>query len=105
MRKNEKRNGKALLPIVCLLYTSDVYKRQQIAYAVARILKLPWTTLDMSSINDSKQLTGSPRIYANAKPGIIMEAFSMAGALSLIHISVFLAQTRKMVVFSKAKTM
>ena len=51
--------------------------KSQIAYAVARILKLPWTTLDMSSINDSKQLTGSPRIYANAKPGIIMEAFSM----------------------------
>ena len=60
--------------------------KSQIAYAVARILKLPWTTLDMSSINDSKQLTGSPRIYANAKPGIIMEAFSMAGASNLVFI-------------------
>lgn len=49
--------------------------KSQIAYAVARILKLPWTTLDMSSINDPEQLTGSSRIYANAKPGIIMEAF------------------------------
>ena len=29
--------------------------------AVARILKLPWTTLDMSSINDPEQLTGSSR--------------------------------------------
>ena len=27
--------------------------KSQIAYAVARILKLPWTTLDMSSINDA----------------------------------------------------
>ncbi len=53
--------------------------KSQIAYAVARILKLPWTTLDMSSINDPEQLTGSSRIYANAKPGIIMDAFSMAG--------------------------
>ncbi len=53
--------------------------KSQIAYAVARILKLPWTTLDMSSINDPEQLTGSSRIYANAKPGIILEAFSMAG--------------------------
>ena len=44
--------------------------KSQIAYAVARILKLPWTTLDMSSINDPEQLTGSSRIYA----------------LSLIHI-------------------
>ena len=44
--------------------------KSQIAYAVARILKLPWTTLDMSSINDPEQLTGSSRVYA----------------LSLIHI-------------------
>ena len=54
--------------------------------AVARILKLPWTTLDMSSINDPEQLTGSSRIYANAKPGIIMEAFSMAGESNLVFI-------------------
>ncbi len=33
--------------------------KSQIAYAIARILKLPWTTLDMSSINDPEQLTGS----------------------------------------------
>ena len=39
--------------------------KSQIAYAVARILKLPWTTLDMSSINDPEQLTGSSRVYAN----------------------------------------
>ena len=60
--------------------------KSQVAYAVARILKLPWTTLDMSSINDPEQLTGSSRIYSNAKPGIIMEAFSMAGASNLIFI-------------------
>ena len=60
--------------------------KSQIAYAVARILKLPWTTLDMSSINDSEQLTGSSRIYSNAKPGIIMEAFSAAGESNLVFI-------------------
>ena len=60
--------------------------KSQIAYAVARILKLPWTTLDMSSINDPEQLTGSSSIYANAKPGIIMEAFSMAGESNLVFI-------------------
>ena len=60
--------------------------KSQIAYAVARILKLPWTTLDMSSINDPEQLTGSSRIYANAKPGIIMEAFSMAGESNLVVV-------------------
>ena len=60
--------------------------KSQIAYAVARILKLPWSTLDMSSINDPEQLTGSSRIYANAKPGIIMEAFTLAGASNLVFI-------------------
>lgn len=57
-----------------------------IANAVAKILKLPWTILDMSSINDPGQLTGSPRIYSNAKPGIIMEAFSAAGSSNLVFV-------------------
>ncbi|MCR4650507.1 MAG: AAA family ATPase [Lachnospiraceae bacterium] len=60
--------------------------KSQVAYAVARILKLPWTTLDMSSINDPEQLTGSSRVYANAKPGIIMEAFAHAGESKLVFI-------------------
>ena len=60
--------------------------KSQVAYAVARILKLPWTTLDMSSINDPEQLTGSSRVYANAKPGIIMEAFAQAGGSKLVCI-------------------
>ena len=60
--------------------------KSQIAYAVARILRLPWTTLDMSSINDPEQLTGSSRIYSNAKPGIIMEAFAAAGESNLVFI-------------------
>ena len=60
--------------------------KSQVAYAVARILKLPWTSLDMSSINDPEQLTGSSRVYANAKPGIIMEAFASAGESKLVFI-------------------
>lgn len=60
--------------------------KSQVAYAVARILKLPWTTLDMSSIIDPEQLTGSSRVYANAKPGIIMEAFASAGESKLVFI-------------------
>ncbi len=60
--------------------------KSQIAYAVARILKLPWTALDMSTIHDSEALTGSPRVYSNAKPGRIMEAFSQAGASNLVFI-------------------
>lgn len=60
--------------------------KSQIAYAVARILKLAWTTLDMSSIADPEQLTGSSRIYSNAKPGIIMEAFAAAGESNLVFI-------------------
>lgn len=60
--------------------------KSQIAYAVAKILKLPWTTLDMSSIHDPEQLTGSSRVYANAKPGIILEAFAAAGESNLVFI-------------------
>ena len=60
--------------------------KSQVAYAVARILKLSWTTLDMSSINDPEQLTGSSRVYANAKPGVIMEAFAQAGESKLVFI-------------------
>ena len=40
----------------------------------------------MSSINDPEQLTGSSRVYANAKPGIIMEAFSLSGQSNLVFI-------------------
>ena len=40
----------------------------------------------MSSIHDPEQLTGSSRIYSNAKPGLIMDAFSMAGESNLVFI-------------------
>lgn len=60
--------------------------KSQVAYAVARILRLPWTSLDMSSIHDAEALTGSSRVYANAKPGSIMEAFSVAGQSNLVFI-------------------
>ena len=49
-------------------------------------MKLPWTGLDMSAIRDSEALTGSPRVYTNAKPGLIMEAFSKAGSSNLVFI-------------------
>lgn len=60
--------------------------KSQIAYAIARILKIAWTNLEMSSINDPEQLTGSSRIYANAKPGLIMEAFANAESSNLMFV-------------------
>lgn len=60
--------------------------KSQLAYAVAKILKMPWTTLEMSSINDPEQLTGSSRVYSNAKPGIIMETFEKAESSNLVFI-------------------
>lgn len=60
--------------------------KSQIAYAVAKILKMSWTTLEMSSINDPEQLTGSSRIYSNAKPGLIMEAYEKAESSNLVFI-------------------
>lgn len=60
--------------------------KSQLAYAVARILRLPWTSLDMSAIHDSEALTGSPRVYANAKAGRIMEAFAQSGSSNIVFI-------------------
>lgn len=60
--------------------------KSQLAYAVARILRLPWTSLDMSAIHDSEALTGSPRVYANAKAGRIMEAFTQSGSSNIVFI-------------------
>lgn len=75
------------LPAYGLLLTGPAgVGKSQIAYAVARILRLPWAALDMSAITDTEALTGSPRVYANAKPGLIMEAFSQAGASNLVFI-------------------
>ena len=75
------------LPVYGLLLVGPAGTgKSQIAYAVARILKLPWTTLDMSAITDVEQLTGTPRVYTNAKPGHVMEAFSRAGASNLVFI-------------------
>ena len=47
---------------------------------------MPWATLEMSSINDPEQLTGSSRIYSNAKPGLIMESFAEAESSNLVFI-------------------
>lgn len=60
--------------------------KSQLAYAVAKILKMSWCPLEMSSINDPEQLTGSSRIYANAKPGLIMEAFANAESSNLVFV-------------------
>lgn len=60
--------------------------KSQVAYAVAKILRLPWISLDMSTIHDAEALTGSPRVYANAKPGRIMEGFAQAATSNLVFI-------------------
>ena len=60
--------------------------KSQIAYAIARILNLPWFSFDMSSINDAEQLTGTPRIYSNARPGSIMQAYSQAKMSNMVMI-------------------
>lgn len=60
--------------------------KSQIAYAVGRILKLPCTVLDMSTIRDPEALTGSSRIYSNARPGRIMESFARAGSSNIVFV-------------------
>ena len=60
--------------------------KSQIAYAVARILKIPSAVFDMSTVRDPDALTGTPRIYTNARPGRIMEAFSATGSSNIVFV-------------------
>ena len=60
--------------------------KSQIAYAVARILKIPSAIFDMSTVRDPEALTGTPRIYTNARPGRIMEAFSQTGSSNIVFV-------------------
>lgn len=60
--------------------------KSQIAYAVARILKIPSAVFDMSTVRDPEALTGTPRIYTNARPGRIMEAFSATGSSNIVFV-------------------
>ena len=73
------------LPAYGLLLVGPAGTGKSIAICSGKILKLPWTTLDMSSINDPEQLTGSSRIYSNAKPGIIMDALQWQENQSCIY--------------------
>lgn len=60
--------------------------KSQIAYAVARILKIPSSVFDMSTVRDPEALTGTSRIYTNARPGRIMEAFSATGSSNIVFV-------------------
>ena len=60
--------------------------KSQIAYAVARILKIPSAVFDMSTVRDPEALTGTPRIYSNARPGRIMEAFAATGSSNIVFV-------------------
>ena len=61
--------------------------KSQIAYAVARILKLPWTTLDMSSINDPEQLDRKFPHLCQCKTWYYYGSiFCMAGESNLVFI-------------------
>lgn len=60
--------------------------KSRIAYAVAKILKIPFAVLDMSTVRDPEALTGTSRIYTNAHPGRIMEAFYETGSSNIVFI-------------------
>ena len=60
--------------------------KSQIAYAVARILKIPFAVFDMSTVRDPEALSGTSRIYSNARPGRIMEAFSATGSSNIVFV-------------------
>ena len=62
--------------------------KTSIAKAVARILNLPMAVLDMSTIRDIEDLTGSSRIYSNGRPGrIIQQLYSLKNANAVMVIN------------------
>ena len=72
--------------------------KSQIAYLVAKILKMPWTTLDMSSINDAEQLTGSSRIYSNASLVLSWKHLTWLVNLTLYSLSTSLIRQLQVMV-------
>ena len=69
--------------------------KSQIAYAVAKILKLPWTTLDMSSINDPEQLTGSSRFMQMQSRELSWRRFLWPGSPTLCLLSTSLTRLQR----------
>ena len=62
--------------------------KTSIAKAVARILRLPMAMLDMSTVRDCEDLTGSSRIYSNGRPGrIIQQLYSVKSANAVMVIN------------------
>ena len=62
--------------------------KTSIAKAVARILNLPMAVLDMSTIRDIEDLTGSSRIYSNGRPGrIIQQLYGVKNANAVMVIN------------------
>ena len=60
--------------------------KTSIAKAVARILNLPMTVLDMSTIRDYEDLTGSSRIYSNGRPGRIIQQLYGAKSANVVMV-------------------
>lgn len=60
--------------------------KTSVAKAVARILNLPMTVLDMSTIRDIEDLTGSSRIYSNGRPGRIIQQLYAAKSANQVMV-------------------
>ena len=60
--------------------------KSRIAACVAHLLGRPYAIIDMSAIRDVEAITGSPRLYANARPGMIMQTLAAAGSPNVVFI-------------------
>lgn len=60
--------------------------KSQLANITAKLLGMPWYSLDMSMIANVEALTGTPRLYMNARPGAIMQAITTAGSPSVMFL-------------------
>lgn len=60
--------------------------KSRLAHTMARLLGMPWTSLDMSMIATIEALTGTPRLYTNARPGAIMQAVCDFGTPHVMYL-------------------
>lgn len=60
--------------------------KTSIANAISTVLNLPKAYIEFSIVRDSEGLTGSPRIYENAKAGLIIERIFALKTASLVMV-------------------
>lgn len=80
-----RRNGN-LPRFGILLHGPAGVGKTSVANAIADILGMPKAYLDFSAAHDVEGLTGSSRVYSNAKPGVVIEQLYQCGTSNTVVV-------------------